>query len=69
MSVVIDVLSPEERFARVRETLSHLRKSGCSGFGRAHLTKLLINDLAHLEEVGALESVAEVLGVIFGGRV
>lgn len=69
MSAVIEALSPEERFARVRETLSQLRKPGCSGFGRSHLTKLLISDLAHLEEIGALESVAEVLGVTFGGRV
>ncbi|MBR3371203.1 MAG: hypothetical protein IKG52_11305 [Rhodobacteraceae bacterium] len=69
MSRVVDVLFPEERFARVRETLSRLRKPGCTGFGRAHLTKLLISDLAYLEEIGALESVAEVLGVTFGGRV
>ncbi len=69
MSETLTTVSPEERFARVRESLSHLRKPGCTGFGRSHLTKQLIDDLAHLEEIGALESIAEVLGVTFGGRV
>lgn len=69
MSAVAALLSPEERFARVRETLSFLRQPGCTGFGRVHLTARLIDDLAHLEEIGALESVAEVLGVTYGGRV
>lgn len=68
MSAVEALLSPEERFARIRETLSHLRHPGCTGFGRVRLTRLLIDDLAQLEEIGALESVAEVLGVTYGGR-
>lgn len=69
MSVAALPICPEARFARVRETLSHLRQPGCHGFGRVHLTKRLIDDLSHLEEIGALESVAEVLSVTFGGRV
>ncbi|MGP9791487.1 hypothetical protein [Roseinatronobacter sp. NSM] len=69
MSLVDSMLSAEERFGRVRETVAQLRKPACTGFARTHLSRRLIDDLAHLEEIGALESVAEVLGVAFGGRV
>lgn len=61
-------MTPEERFARVRETVARLRNPGCTGFGRSHLTQQLIGDLATLEEIGALETVAEVLTITFGGR-
>lgn len=62
-------LSPEERFARVRESVSYLRRPACKGFARVGHVEQLVEDLVHLEEIGALESVAEVLGVTYGGRV
>lgn len=69
MSVAAQPLSPPERFARIRETVAQLRQVGCNGLLRAHLTKRLIDDLAHLEEIGALEAVADLLGVTYGGRI
>lgn len=68
MSVANIVLSPEERFARVRETLSHLRRPASVGFARIRLYHTLVDDLSHLEEIGAMETVAEVLNVTYGGR-
>lgn len=68
MSVADQTLSPPERFARMRETVAQLRRTAAIR-DRAHLTKRLIDDLAHLEEIGALEAVADLLGVTYGGRI
>ncbi|WP_296639127.1 hypothetical protein [Roseinatronobacter sp.] len=61
-------LGVEERFARVRETLSILRRPGVSGMGVPVLRMRLVEDLTELEELGALEHCAEVLAVTYGGR-
>lgn len=61
-------ISVEDRFARVRETLSHLRRPVASGMGMVMLRNRLVDDLVQLEELGALEHCAEMLTVTYGGR-
>lgn len=65
---IAPALGVEERFARVRETVSFLRRPGVSGFGVVVLRNRLVDDLTELEEQGALEHCAEMLAVTYGGR-
>ncbi|SUZ33905.1 hypothetical protein ROE7235_03686 [Roseibaca ekhonensis] len=65
---VAPAVSVEERFARVRETISFLRRPGVSGLGVAVLRNRLVDDLTELEELGALEHCAEMLAITYGGR-